>query len=114
MTWFKRAANSKDLVAGRMAVGVVDLLEIVQVHGQYSQRMPLALRASTSAAKRCSAKRRFTDPSMGRPWPDAKKVGVALFFGQLAPQPLDENFLTDHIDVKEHHQSDQTQTTSII
>src|SRR6266852_1592971 len=33
---------------------------------------------------------------------------MALFLGELAAQPLDENCLRNHMDVKKHDQGDQT------
>ena len=97
------------LVTGGMAVGVVDLLETVQVQREHGQRVSLALRASHFGGQALLRKAPVIQASQ---WINhgeiTEKVRMALLLGELAAKPLDENCLRNRIDVKKHDQGDQT------
>src|SRR5260370_13456944 len=97
------------LVAGRMAVGVVNLLETVQVQREYGERVSFALRTSHFGGQALLGKAPIIQASQ---WVNhgevAEKVRMALLLGELAAKPSDENGLRNRVDVKEHDQSDQT------
>ncbi len=92
-----------------MAVRVVELLETVQVQGEYGQGVPFALRACHFGGQALFRKAQVIQTSQRIHHGEiAKKIGMALLLGELAAKPLDENCLRNRIDVKEHHQDDQT------
>src|SRR5712664_1060537 len=92
-----------------MAVGVINLLEIVQVQREDGQGMPLALRPSDFRGQALLSK---TAVVKTRQWINhgqiAEKVGMALFLGELTAKALDENLLRDRIDVKDYDQTNQS------
>src|SRR6267378_1984012 len=97
------------LVPGGMAVRVVDLLEAVQVQSEYGQGVPLALRACHFGGQALFREPPVIQTSQRINHGEiAEKVGMALLLGELAAKPLDENCLRNRIDVKKHHQDDQT------
>src|SRR6266567_595856 len=97
------------LVAGGMAVCIVDLFEIVQVQRKNGQGVSLALRASNLRRQALLGKTPVVQTGQ---WVNhgqiAQKVGMALLLGELAAKPLDENLLVDRIEVEKEDQRNQS------
>src|SRR6266849_6649723 len=98
------------LVPGRMAVHVVDLLEIVQIQGEHSQGMSPALgarhlrgEALHSKTAIVQARQRINHGEI------AKNFRMPLLFGELAAQAFDQNLLIDRVQVENYHEDDQTE-----
>ncbi len=97
------------LVAGRMAVHVVDLLEIVQIEGEHGQGVSPALGACHLRGEALHSKTAIVEARQRINHGEiAQNIGMPLFFGELAAQTFDQNLLIDGVDVENYNEDDQT------
>jgi len=98
------------LVSSRMAVHVVDLLEIVQIQGEHSQGMSPALgarhlRGETLHSKTAivQARQRINHGEI------AQNFRMPMLFSELKAETFDQNLLIDGVYVENYHEDDQTE-----
>ena len=96
------------LVPGRVAVLVVDQLEIVQIEREHSQGMSPALGACHLRGEALHSKTTIVEARQRINHGEiAQNLGMAMFFGELEAQSFNEDLLIDGVHVEDYYEDDQ-------
>jgi len=90
-------------VSGRMAVGIVDVLEVIQVHQDDRERMALASGTSDLGGKALLGEPAVVKSRQGVNHGElAQDQRVMLFLSKLAAETFDEHLLIDGVNVEKN------------
>src|SRR5580692_3046212 len=102
----------KNQVPGGMAVGVVDVLELVEIEDHHTERMAFARRARHLGDQPLFGKPAVIEPRQGVNHGElAQDHRVMLLFCKLPPQPLDQHLLVNGVGVEEDDKGHQAQNS---